>query len=374
MAKSVVTVGLIGYQFMGRAHSNAYRQVGRFFDLPVAVRMKTLCGRNEALVKAAAEKLGWEGCETDWRRVVDDPEIDVVDVSTPGESHCEIACAAAEAGKSVWCEKPVGNTLAEATKMRDAVRRSGRPSVVFHNYRFAPAVALAKRWIDEGRLGRVFHFRAAYLQDWIADPSFPRVWRLERAKAGSGALGDIGSHIVDLGRFLIGEIQSLVGQLETFVTERPLPGGGGSGPVDVDDAAAFIARFSGGALGTFEATRFAVGRKNSNRFEINAEKGSLAFDLERMNELEFYNELDPPGQRGFKTVLATGATHPYAPQYWPIGHIIGYEHTFINLVAEALSRFHQGERFRPDIEDGYENQRVIDAVERSAASKSWVNL
>jgi predicted dehydrogenase len=257
--------------------------------------------------------------------------------------------------------------------MRDAVVQSGKPSAVFHNYRFAPAVALAKKWIDEGRLGRIFHFRAAYLQDWIADPQFPRVWRLEKARTGSGALGDIGSHIIDLGRHLVGEIQSVVGQLETFVTERPLPEGG-SGPVDVDDAAAMIARFASGALGTFEATRFAVGRKNANRFEINAEKGSLAFDLERMNELEFYSELDPAGERGFRTVLATDSLHPYAGRYWPVGHIIGYEHTFINLIAEALLAHDRGERFRPDIEDGYLNQRVLDAVERSAASKAWVNL
>ncbi|MCW5938794.1 MAG: Gfo/Idh/MocA family oxidoreductase [Fimbriimonadaceae bacterium] len=374
MGKPTLTVGLIGYQFMGKAHSNAYRQVGRYFDLPVDVRMKTICGRTETGVRKAAETFGWEGFETDWRRVVDDPEIDIIDVSTPGDSHCDIVCAAAEAGKSVWCEKPIGNTIAEAAKMRDAVAKSGKPSVVFHNYRFAPAVSLAKKWIDEGRLGRIFHFRAAYLQDWIADPQFPRVWRLEKARTGSGALGDIGSHIIDLGRHLVGEIQSVVGQLETFVTERPLPEGGGSGPVDVDDAAAFIARFASGALGTFEATRFAVGRKNANRFEINGEKGSLVFDLERMNELEYYSELDPPGTRGFRTVLATDSSHPFAGRYWPVGHIIGYEHTFINLVAEALVARDRGERFRPDIEDGYLNQRVLDAVERSAASKAWVNL
>ena len=307
MPKTPLRVGLIGYQFMGKAHSNAYRQVNRFFDCPYDVVMRTICGRHEDGVRRAAGAYGWQNFATDWRKVVEDPEIDVVDISTPGDSHCEIAVAAAEAGKIVFCEKPIANDLAEATKMRDAIKKSGKPSLVFHNYRAAPAVALVKRMIAEGRLGRIYHFRAAYLQDWIADPEFPLVWRLQKDKAGSGAHGDIGSHIIDLGRYLVGDIAEVCGTLHTFVKERPIvesiddQGGGTSagkkGEVTVDDCSAFIAHFESGPIGTFEATRFAVGRKNHNRFEINAEKGSVVFNLERMNELEYYNAEDDAGTR-----------------------------------------------------------------------------
>ncbi len=382
MSKPTLTVGLIGYQFMGKAHSNAYRQVNRFFDLPLQVRMKTLCGRNEAAVKAAADGLGWEGYETDWRRVVNDPEIDVVDVSTPGSSHCEIVCAAAAAGKIVFCEKPIGNTLEEAQRMRDAVKQSGRPSAVFHNYRKAPAVALAKKMIAEGRLGTLYHMRAVYLQDWIADPEFPLVWRLQKETAGSGAHGDINSHIIDLGRHLVGGFKEVCGTLHTFITKRPLAGAiddklgaqasSETGDVTVDDAAMFLARFENGALGTFEASRFAVGRKNYNRFEINGSKGSLVFNLERMNELEYYNNDDPSETHGFRMIQATQADHPYAGHYWPVGHIIGYEHTFVNLVADAVSAIASGKDPSPNMEDGYQNQRVLDAVERSHAARTWL--
>lgn len=385
MSKSTLTVGLIGYQFMGKAHSNAYRQVNRYFDVPYQIRMKTICGQSQEGVSRACDTFGWEQYETDWRRVVDDPEIDIIDVSTPGDSHKEIACAAADAGKMVWCEKPIGNTLSEAQAIRDAVKKSGRPSVVFHTYRFAPAVALAKKWIDEGRLGRVYHFRAVYLQDWITDPAFPLVWRLQKSKCGSGSLGDIGSHIIDLGRYLVGEIASVVGQMETFVTERPVlestSGGLGSatsgsamGQVDVDDATAFIARFRNGALGTFEASRFALGRKNHNKIEINAEHGSLVFNVERMNELEYFENAAPSEAQGFRTVQVTDGVHPFTGHYWPAGHIIGYEHTFINLIVEALRALEGNRDPSPNIEDGLQNQRVMDAVERSSNSKQWVNL
>jgi predicted dehydrogenase len=384
MSKKTVTIGLIGYQFMGKAHSNAYRQVGRFFDLPVQVRMKTICGRTEAGVKAAAEGLGWEGYATDWRRVVEDPEIDVIDVSTPGDSHCEIACAAAAAGKAVWCEKPIGNTLAEAEAMLQAVQKAGVPHAVFHNYRKAPAVALAKAMVAGGELGTVYHMRATYLQDWIADPSFPLVWRLQKEKSGSGAHGDILSHIIDLGRFLVGEFEEVVGHMHTFIKKRPLVGATDDklgatasaemGDVTVDDASMFLAKFSGGAIGTFEASRFAVGRKNYNRFEINGSKGSVVFNLERMNELEYYSAEDAEGRQGFRLIQATGSAHPYAGHYWPVGHIIGYEHTFVNLVADALVAMHEGRPISPDLEDGYRNQRVLDAVERSHGSRGWVGV
>lgn len=384
VAKKRLNVGLIGYQFMGKAHSNAYRQVSRFFDLPTEPVLHTLCGRHEEPLRAAAQKYGFAKVSTDWRQVVADPEIDIVDVSTPGDSHCEIVVAAAEAGKIVFCEKPIGNTLDEARTMRDAVAKAGVPNAIFHNYRKAPAVTLAQKMVADGTLGQIYHFRAVYLQDWIADPEFPLVWRLQKEKAGSGALGDIGSHIIDLARFIVGEFDAVSGNLHTFVRERPLLGNvdaslgatsmEGKGEVTVDDAAMFLARFKSGAIGTFEASRFAVGRKNYNRFEINGSKGSIAFNLERMNELEYFNAEDPEGMQGFRLIQATEAVHPYSGQYWPVGHIIGYEHTFINLVADALTAIERGEPCSPNMADGYQNQRVLDAVERSSDNCCWINL
>lgn len=369
---------------MGKAHSNAYRQVGRFFDLGLLPRMHTICGRNESNVKAMAEKYGWGGCKTDWRDVVNDPEIDIVDVATPGSSHAEIACAAAEAGKIVFCEKPIGNTLTEAKAIAEAIEKSGKPSVVFHNYRKAPAVSLARQMIADGRIGTIYHFRAVYLQDWIADPSFPLVWRLQKETAGSGSHGDIGSHIIDMARALCGEFEEVCGHLHTFITERPIAAGvddkmgakasAETGAVTVDDVSMFLARFTNGALGTFEASRFAVGRKNHCRFEINGSKGSLVFNLERMNELEFYDNTNPTGEQGFRLIQATESGHPFAGHYWPVGHIIGYEHTFINLVADALQAIEHGRMPDPNINDGYRNQVVLDAIERSSAARTWVAI
>lgn len=384
MSRPQLTIGLIGYQFMGKAHSNAYRQVGRFFDLPYEVRMKTICGRNEAGVRQAASHFGWEGHETDWGRVIADPEIDIIDISTPGDSHCEIAVAAAEAGKIVFCEKPIGNNLSEAEAMVAAVRKSGKPHAVFHNYRKAPAVALARDLIQSGRLGTLYHFRATYLQDWIADPNFPLVWRLQKEKAGSGAHGDIAAHIIDLARMLVGEFDEVCGALHTFIKQRPLVGkvddrlgaeaSADFGEVTVDDASMFLARFRNGAIGTLEASRFAVGRKNYNRFEINGSQGSVAFNLERMNELEFFDNSEAEATHGFRTIQVTEGGHPYAGRYWPVGHIIGYEHTFINLVADAIMAIASGDPISPNFEDGYQNQRVLDAVERSHESRGWISL
>lgn len=384
MSKSPLTIGLIGYQFMGKAHSNAYRQANRFFDLPRQIRMKTICGRTEPAVKKAAEEYGWEEYRTDWRDVVADPEIDIIDVSTPGNSHCEIAVAAAKAGKAVFCEKPIGNSLAEAAQMWNAVQEAGVPNAVFHNYRKCPAIALAKQLIETGRLGELYHIRAVYLQDWIADPNFPLVWRLQKSITGSGALGDIGSHIIDLARYLVGEFESVSGLTKTFVSRRPLVGAiddrlGASasnetGEVDVDDAALFLAKFRNGVIGTFEATRFAVGRKNHNRLEINGSRGSLVFNLERMNELEFFDGTLSKETQGFTTIQATDGCHPYAGRYWPVGHIIGYEHTFVNLIADAVIALSEGRAISPSLRDGYENQRVLDAVEQSAHKEQWINL
>ncbi|MEI7984750.1 MAG: Gfo/Idh/MocA family oxidoreductase [Armatimonadota bacterium] len=384
MSKPVLNIGLIGYQFMGKAHSNAYRQANHFFDLPADINMHTICGRNEAAVTKAAETLGWKNIETDWRKVIANPEIDVIDISTPGNLHAEIAIAAAKAGKAVWCEKPIGNTLPEAKAMMDAVLEAKVAHAVFHNYRKAPAVALAKKMIMEGKLGTIYHFRAVYLQDWIADPNFPLVWRLQKEVAGSGTHGDINAHIIDLGRHLVGEFDEVCGMLHTFIKQRPLAGeidanlgakaSQEMGEVTVDDAAMFLAKFKNGALGTFEATRFAVGRKNKNSFEINGSKGSIVFNLEKMNELEYYNNEDPADLQGFRLIQATDGNHPYAGHYWPVGHIIGYEHTFVNLVADAVTNMVEGKPISPDMVDGYENQRVLDAVERSHDSRTWVKL
>ena len=384
MSKRVLNIGLIGYQFMGKAHSNAYRQANHFFDLPADINMHTICGRNESAVTQAAKTLGWKNVETDWRKVIANPEIDVIDISTPGNLHAEIAIAAAKAGKAVWCEKPIGNTLSEAKAMMDAVLEAKVAHAVFHNYRKAPAVALAKRMIMEGKLGTIYHFRAVYLQDWIADPNFPLVWRLQKEVAGSGTHGDINAHIIDLGRHLVGEFDEVCGLLHTFIKQRPLAGeidanlgakaSQEMGEVTVDDAAMFLAKFKNGALGTFEATRFAVGRKNKNSLEINGSKGSIVFNLEKMNELEYYNNDDPGDLQGFRLIQATDGSHPYASHYWPVGHIIGYEHTFVNLVADAVTNMVAGKPISPDMVDGYENQRVLDAVERSHESRTWVKL
>src|SRR5712692_3753203 len=298
---------------MGRAHSNAYRQVTPFFSPSLRPRMKVLCGRTLAKVESAAGQYGWEEAATDWRKVVERRDIDLVDIVTPGDSHHDIAIAAARAGKAVLCEKPLANSVPDAEAMLAAVRGAGVPHMICHNYRRAPAVTFARQLIQEGQLGRIFHFRGTYLQDWIVDPNFPRVWRLDRTKAGSGALGDIASHVVDLARFLVGEIAEVTGAMETFIKERPLPEDPSQkAPVTVDDATATVVRFANGALGTIEATRLATGRKNYNRFEINGSLGSLAFDLERMNELELYLSSDPASVRGFHTVLVTDRDHhPY---------------------------------------------------------------
>lgn len=370
-----VNVAMIGYAFMGKAHSNAWRQVGRFFSPRLEPRMKVICGRDRANVEDAAHRFGWEQAATDWHEVVNRPDIDVVDICTPGDSHAEIAVAAAEAGKAVFCEKPLANSLLEAESMLAAVERAGVVHMVCHNYRRAPAVVLAKQLIDAGRIGEIRHFRGTYLQDWIVDPAFPRVWRLEKEKAGSGALGDIASHSIDLARYLVGEIASLAGMLETFVPERPLPEDPARrGPVTVDDASLALVRFENGAIGSIEGTRMAPGRRNYNRFEINGANGSIAFDLERLNELEVFFRDDPPTQQGFRTIMVTEASHPFTGAWWPPGHIIGWEHTFTHTVHDLLDGLADGASPQPTFLDGVRNQRVLDAIERAAAARTWVDL
>jgi predicted dehydrogenase len=370
-----VNVALIGYAFMGRAHSNAYRQVGPFLSPRLTPRLKVLCGRTERKVNAAARQFGWEETATDWKQVVTRPDIDLVDVSTPGDSHAPIAIAAARAGKAVICEKPLANTVREAERMLDAVERAGVTHMVCHNYRRAPAVMLAHRMIADGQFGELRHFRGTYLQDWINDPAFPLVWRLDRKQAGSGALGDIGAHVVDLARFLVGEIAEVAGDLRTFIPRRPLPGTRGkTGRVTVDDAAMALVRFATGAMGTIEATRLAPGRKNFNRFEINGSRGSLAFNLERMNELEVYLEADRKQTRGFRTILVTDNRHPYIKAWWPPGHIIGYEHTFTHTVYDLLEAMADDRVPEPNFADGVKNQRVLAAVERAAKTRRWTKV
>jgi len=368
-----LNIAMIGYQFMGKAHSNAWRQVGRFFETPFEPVMKVIVGRNKEKVKGAADTFGWQEHATSWEQVIGRDDIDVIDICTPGDSHKEIAVAAAEAKKVVFCEKPLANTLDEAEQMLDAVNKNGVIHMVCHNYRRAPAITLAKQLIDEGRIGELYHYRATYLQDWIVNPDFPRVWRLEKSKAGSGALGDIGSHSIDLARYLVGEITEAAGLLKTFITERPLPDGSGKkGTVDVDDAALSMVKFEGGAIGTIEGSRFATGRKNYNRFEINGSKGSICFDLERMNELQLY--IEEGSTSGFRTVLATDAKHPYVAAWWPPGHIIGYEHTFTHTVFDLLKAVDEQKVPTPNFEDGVRNQKVLDAIEKASESRRWENV
>jgi len=370
-----VNVALIGYAFMGKAHSNAWRQVGRFFSPRLEPRMKLICGRDPAQVAEAAGRFGWAEAATDWREVVNRPDIDLVDICTPGDSHAPIAIAAAAAGKTVFCEKPLANTLAEAETMLAAVQKAGVVHMVCHNYRRAPAVVLAKQLIEAGRLGEIRHYRGTYLQDWIVDPEFPRVWRLQKELAGSGALGDIASHSIDLARYLVGEISAVAGLLETFVPERPLPGdAAGRGPVTVDDASLALVRFAGGAIGSIEGTRMAPGRKNYNRFEINGSNGSLAFDLERLNELEVFFRDDPPSLQGFRTILVTETSHPFGGAWWPPGHIIGWEHTFTHTVHDLLEGVADGRSPHPTFDDGVRNQRVLHAIERAHAERRWLDV
>ncbi len=376
-----IKVGLIGYKFMGKSHSNAYRQVKAFYDLPLQPEMTVLCGRDEAAVSREAARMGWDGYSTDWREVIARPDIGLIDISTPGDSHFDIAIAAAEAGKHILCEKPLANTLDEARKMQEAVEKAGVIGMVNFNYRRVPAVQLAKQMIESGQLGEIRHWRAVYLQDWIIDPDFPLVWRLQKDLAGSGALGDIGAHIIDLAHFLVGDIEEVNGLLKTFIKERPIPSevtglsasaGTERGEVTVDDAALALATFKNGAIGTFEATRFATGRRNRNSFEINGSRGSIVFDLERLNELQYFSLDDPAETQGFRTILVTESVHPYMSAWWPAGHIIGWEHTFTHGVVDLLNGIVNKQAPAPTFADGVKCQSVLDAVERSANGGGWV--
>lgn len=380
MGDQQIRIGLVGYKFMGKAHSHAYRDLPFFFDLPAVPVMQAISGRDEDGVNAAADKLGWASHENDWRALIQRDDIDVIDIVTPNHSHAEIAIAALEAGKHVLCEKPLAINVDEAKRMLAAARKSGKVHMICHNYRFSPAVQFAKKLIREGRLGRIYHFRGLYLQDWLIDPDSPLEWRMRKEESGSGSHGDLASHMIDLARFLVGDIDEVVGTMETFIGARPLPEQEAPekttemGEVDVDDASVFIARFKNGAIGTFEATRFAGGNRNGNRFEINGERGSIRWDLESMNVLEVYLKDDEPGLQGFRTITCTEMEHPYGNVYWAPGHNIGYEHTFLGLMREFLNGIATGRCPQPSFADGLQNQMVLEAVEKSSRSRQWVSV
>ncbi|WP_442577276.1 Gfo/Idh/MocA family protein [Microbacterium sp. F51-2R] len=376
---------MIGHGFMGAAHSQGWRVAPRFFDLPLAPEMDVVVGRNAAAVAAAAEKWGWRESATDWREVIARDDIDVVDIVTPGDTHAEIAIAALEAGKHVLCEKPLANTVDEAQAMTDAASRAaarGVRSMVGFTYRRVPAATFARDLVAAGRLGEIRQVRAEYLQDWLMDADAPLTWRLQKDRAGSGALGDIGAHAVDLVEYITGlKVETVSGILETIVNERPLMGEGVGlsgtaleerGPVTVDDLALFTGRLSSGALASFEATRFRTGRKNALRIEIAGSLGAVSFDLERMNELEFYDATLPGTELGFRRILVTEHDHPYLAPWWPTGHMLGYEHGFSHQVVDFVNAIAEGSQPEPSFDDGLHIQRVLAAVERSStAGSAW---
>ncbi len=378
-------IGMIGYKFMGKAHSNAYRSLPMFFPKALKPEMAVLCGRNAAALQEAAARLGWSDTVTDWRELVGRADIDLIDINAPSDAHKEIALAAAKAGKHIFCEKPLALTLADSREMLEAAEEAGVMHMVGFNYRFSPAVRLAKRLVESGRLGQIYHFRAWFLQDWILDPEFPLVWRLQKEIAGSGSHGDLGAHLIDLAHFLVGDIHEVIGMSETFIKERPLAAemtglsakadaDAPRGPVTVDDATLFLARFANGAIGSFEATRFAAGHRSTNSFEINGSLGSVKFDFERMNELEVYLTSDDEDVQGFRRVLATDPAHDYAEAWWPPGHTIGFEHTFIHEILELSSAAAEGRQPVPNFHDGVKCQAVLEAVERSVQERRWVDL
>jgi len=380
-------VGMIGVGFMGKAHSNAWRQVNHFFpELPARVQLTAICGREAAAVERARSLFGWDRGETDWRNVVAAPDIDIVDIGTGNDTHCEMALAALAAGKAVLCEKPLARDLPEARLMLAAARRSGAVHMVCHNYRRIPAVALARQMIHAGELGdSIRHFHARYAQDWLVNPDFPRTWRMQKHLAGSGAHGDINAHIIDLGRYLLGEIKEVCGMMETFIKERPLPepgiyppkaaAGGRKGKVTVDDAVSWIGRFANGAMANLEATRFALGRKNHITFEINGDKGSLYFNFEDMNRLKLYSARSAAGRRGFTDIIVTDREeHPYGRNWWPPGHILGYEHTFVHTFADFIQAVVAGESVHPTFLDGARGMAVMEAVTESSAGRKWVRV
>lgn len=376
-------IGMIGHAFMGRAHSHAWRTAPAFFELPLQPRMVAVAGRRPEATAAAAAALGWSDAVTDWRELLERDDIDLIDICTPGDTHEEIAVAALQAGKHVLCEKPLANSVAEAERMVAAA--AAAPELVAmcgFSYRRLPALTLARRIVADGRLGSIRQIRGQYLQDWLSSPDVPLTWRLDRTKSGSGSLGDIGAHILDAAQWISGkQIVGVSALLETFVAERPLAGelvglggsaeqGAPKGPVTVDDAALLTARFEGGAIGIFEATRFALGHKNTIRLEINGTDASIAFDFTDMNALQFYDEAGPTDAHGFRRIDVTDAVHPYTGHWWPAGHGLGYEHGFVHQAVDLVDGIAKGVAPAPTFADALVVQRVLAAVESSAASAS----
>lgn len=382
---SAVNIGIIGTKFMGKAHSNAWSSVDKFFDVGIKPVMKVACGRDPQGTQDFADNWGWQETATDWKQVVERKDIDIIDISVPTYLHKDIFIAAAENGKHIFCEKPAALNYAQTKEMYEAAEKAGILHYLNHNYRRTPAVSYAKQMIDDGLIGKIYHWRGTYLQDWITDPDFPLTWHLQSKYAGAGPHYDLNSHSVDLARYLVGEISAVSAMLKTFIEERPLPGsdagtfkaGTGSasqGKVTVDDAAFMVAEFENGALGSFEASRFANGRKNYNYFEIYGSKGSLLFNLERMNELQYLNLEDPADQQGFRTIIVTNASHPYVSAWWPPGHIIGYEHEFVHAVFDFLNALEKGTSIEPNMYDGMRIMQVLEAAIKSSSIGKQVKV
>lgn len=377
MAERELRVGLIGYNFMGKAHSQAWRNASLYFDIDARPVLQAICGRTEPAVREFANRWGWASYETDWRRLVERDDIDVIDISTPTAMHHEMAIAAAQAGKHIFCEKPFALSTAEAQAMYEAADTAHVVHYLNHNYRRVPAIRLARQLIDQGELGQIYHWRGAYLQSWIVDPKFPLTWQLRREVAGAGPQYDLNSHTVDLARYLVGEIRSVQALLKNFVAQRPIAEVGATafaeasqstelGDVTVEDAALMMVEFHNGAIGSFEASRFALGRKNFNNFEIYGSRGAIQFNLERMNELQFFSDADPACAQGFRTIIATEPCHAYVSNWWPPGHMIGYEHEFTHAVVDFVQAIVHGTPITPNFKDGVECMRVLEAGLRSA--------
>lgn len=374
--KKEIRVALIGHQFMGIAHSNAYRNATMWAGIPAKITMKCLCASDSIEnLRDFAGKYGWEEVETDWRKVVGRDDIDLVSIATPNFLHREIAVEAARNGKHVLCEKPLANNLEEARQMLDAVEKAGVKHCCGYSYRFTPSLALARQLVQEGRIGRIYHVFVRYAQDWITNPNFGMVWRFDKKMAGSGPLGDLSAHSVDATRFVTGlEFKEVTGNLQTLIRERPLDSNNPEGPkgsVTVDDVAQFLVNFKGGATGCYESTRLATGRKNYNTIEINGEKGSIFWNFEDQNYLLFYDNTQSPQEAGFRKINVTHDVHPYKGGWWPQGHGIGYADSFVIEVAEFIHAVVEDKPFHPSFEDGVKCQEVLEAVERSAGSRTW---
>jgi predicted dehydrogenase len=374
-----LNVGIVGYGFMGRAHSNAYRQVNRFFDVGGEPVLKAACGRNEAHVREFADRWGWETVEMDWRRLVERPDVDVIDIASPNNTHFEIALAAAAAGKMVLCEKPLAMNGEQAREMTEAVERAGVANMVWFNYRRVPAIALARQVLDEGRVGRPFHYRAQYLQDWTMSAALPlggqTLWRLDADVAGAGVTGDLLSHAVDTALWLNGPITSVTAMTEIFIKERSVQDAPDTRKaVTIDDACQFMCRFANGSLGLFESTRYARGRKNYNTLELNGDKASLYFDMEDPHRLQFYDHGDADHLHGWRNIHVSGFDHPYMKNWWVPGTTIGYEHTFTNALADFLKGLESGQPAQPTFREGLATQSVLDTILASAKCGAWVEV